>query len=181
MIYFISDTHFNHINIIEYCNRPFKDVQEMNDFIITRWNEIIEDNDIVYHLGDFALGKKDDINDIVKKLKGQIHLVRGNHDKWNVSTYEELGLNILRNPPIRLDEYKLILSHTPIPDKQIPNGYINIHGHIHNKTLDECIEKYDSKLYSKNKHINISCDVIEFKPISIEKLTTCFDENIENK
>ena len=181
MIYFISDTHFNHINVIEYCNRPFKDIHEMNNAIIDNWNEIVKDDDIVYHLGDFALGKKEYINDIVSKLKGKIYLIRGNHDNWSASTYEKLGFNILRNPPIRLDEYKLILSHTPIPDKLIPRGYINIHGHIHNKLLYECIEKYDSKLYSEKKHINISCDVTEFKPISIEKLMTCLNENIENK
>lgn len=181
MIYFISDTHFNHINVIEYCNRPFKNIQEMNNAIIDKWNETVKDNDIVYHLGDFALGKKEDINDLVSKLKGKIYLVRGNHDNWSASTYEKLGLNILRNPPIRLDEYKLILSHTPIPDKLIPAEYINIHGHIHNKLLYECVEKYDSKLYSMRKHINVSCDVTEFKPINIENLMMCLNENIENK
>lgn len=181
MIYFISDTHFNHINIIKYCNRPFKDIQEMNNAIINNWNEIVKNNDVVYHLGDFALGIKEDIYDIASKLKGKIYLVRGNHDNWSSTKYEELGFTILRNPPIKLDEYKLILSHTPILDKQIPTGYINIHGHIHNKRLHECIEKYDSKLYSLDKHINISCDVIDFKPISIEKIMTYFNKNMENE
>ena len=53
--------------------------------------------------------------------------------------YEEMGFTVLKNAPIKLNEYKLLLSHIPVPDKQIPNGYINIHGHIHNNRLYECI------------------------------------------
>ena len=52
-IYIISDTHFNHENIIKYCNRPFKDINEMNDAIIDNWNRIVKKDEIVYHLGDF--------------------------------------------------------------------------------------------------------------------------------
>ena len=126
MIYFTSDTHFNHTNIIRYCNRPFNCVDEMNNSLVQNWNKIITNNDVVYHLGDFALGMKEQANDIIKKLKGTIYLIRGNHDNWSLKTYEKFGFYVLKNAPIRLDEYKLILSHVPIPDCQIPNGFTNI-------------------------------------------------------
>lgn len=170
MIYFISDTHFNHENIIKYCNRPFKNIKEMKQTIIENWNEVIKEDDVVYHLGDLALGRKENIYEITSKLKGIKYIIRGNHDKWSAKIYEELGFRVLKNPPIQIDNHKLLLSHIPIPDKQIPEEYINLHGHIHNKNLYECIEKYESNLYSLDKHINISCDITEFRPISIEKI-----------
>ncbi len=170
MIYFISDTHFNHKNIIKYCNRPFDSIEQMNETLINNWNSIVSVDDIIYHLGDFALGSKELILDIVNRLNGSKYLIRGNHDKWGASTYEDFGFNVLKNAPIRLDEYKLMLSHVPIPDSQIPKDFINLHGHIHNKKLYECIEKYDPSRYSIEKHINISCDVTNFKPISLDEI-----------
>ncbi len=77
---------------------------------------------------------------------------------------------MLKNAPIKIDEYKLMLSHIPIPDSQIPKVFVNIHGHIHDKKLYECIEKYEPSRYSIEKHINISCDVTDFKPISINEI-----------
>lgn len=170
MIYFISDTHFNHGNIIKYCKRPFNNVNEMNNIIILNWNNIVKNDDIIYHLGDFSLGRKEDTIGIAQKLNGIKYIIRGNHDNWSVNTYEEMGFIVLKNAPIKLDKYRLLLSHVPVPDKQIPKDYINIHGHIHDKKLYECIEKYDPKLFSIDRHINISCDVTNFKPIKIEEL-----------
>ena len=57
-IWVTSDTHFNHANIIKYCNRPFSSVEEMNETIIANWNKVVSQGDTVYHLGDFALGDK---------------------------------------------------------------------------------------------------------------------------
>lgn len=54
--FFTSDTHFNHANIIRFCNRPFKDVEQMNETLIANWNRVVGTNDIVFHLGDFCLG-----------------------------------------------------------------------------------------------------------------------------
>ena len=55
-VFFTSDTHFNHTNIIRFCSRPFKDVAHMNETIISNWNRVVGSGDIVFHLGDFCLG-----------------------------------------------------------------------------------------------------------------------------
>ena len=79
-IFFTADTHFNHENIIKYCKRPFKDVEEHNNELIRRWNEKVPKNGIVFHLGDVAFGKPDIVDNILRQLNGTIFLVIGNHD-----------------------------------------------------------------------------------------------------
>lgn len=165
--YIISDTHFNHFNIIKYCDRPFKDIDEMNNTITNNWNAIVKKDDIVYHLGDFFLGSKYDLSNIVEKLNGTIYLIRGNHDRLTIKSYEDCGIKVLKNAPIIIDEYKIMLSHRPLPDTMIKKGYINIHGHIHQKKLEDI---YDTTLFDKDKHINVSCDVLNFKPILLSNL-----------
>ena len=70
-IYFISDTHFNHKNIIKYCNRPFKDVEEMNKVLIENWNNTVTDFNTIFHLGDVALTNESEMKEIISKLKGK--------------------------------------------------------------------------------------------------------------
>ena len=111
MIYFTSDTHFYHKNIIKYCNRPFKDEIDMNNKLIDNWNSIVTNNDTVYHLGDFALTSYNNLKDIFNKLNGNIILIRGNHDRFSSRVYEEIGFTVLKGAPIYLDDYNLALSH----------------------------------------------------------------------
>ena len=158
-IYLIANTHFNHNNIIKYCNRPFKDIEEMNKSIINNWNSIVDKDDIVYHLGDFLLG--DNISDFVSKLNGKIYLVRGNHDGKSINFYNNIGLEVAPTK-IRLDEYKIILSHRPLEDRGISNGYINVHGHIHNGKLDSS--------FDPSKHKCVSVEMIDYKPVEINKV-----------
>lgn len=72
MKFFTADTHFNHSNIIEFCNRPFKNAEEMNEVLITNWNSKITDEDIVYHLGDFGYGE---LGTILDRLRGKIYYI----------------------------------------------------------------------------------------------------------
>ena len=165
MIYFHSDTHFCHTNIIKYCNRPFKSIDEMNKTLINNWNSVVDSDDTVYFLGDFCLGSKDNIINIFNQLNGNKILVRGNHDRGTVAFYERVGFKVLTNAPIKIDEYKILLSHAPVPDNVIPHGYINIHGHIHNKKICDNYPDYNSDI-----HFNVSSDAILFKPITLNKI-----------
>jgi len=78
-IWFTADQHFNHTNIIKYCNRPFEDVARMNETLIANWNARVQLGDDVYVLGDFVFGGN--FEDIVSKLNGEIGLVLGDHDR----------------------------------------------------------------------------------------------------
>ena len=88
MKYFTADTHFFHKELIHdtrFANRMFFSVNDMNNTIVENWNSVVNDNDTVYHLGDIALinSKKEDLKrvlEILKKLKGQIVFLKGNHD-----------------------------------------------------------------------------------------------------
>ncbi|MCD7723514.1 MAG: metallophosphoesterase [Clostridiales bacterium] len=177
-IYLIADTHFYHKNIIKYCNRPFKTVEDMNESIISNWNSVVKGNDMVYHLGDVALCSNELLSPIIKRLNGKKYLIRGNHDSRGAIAFEDMGFIILRNPPIQLKEYKVVLSHIPLPDMQIPAGFVNIHGHIHNVPLHNVgrerengfFEEYPKDKYSADKHICVSVDVTDFKPVNINDL-----------
>lgn len=86
MKFFTADTHFNHANIMKYCNRPFRDINEMNDTLVKNWNEKVNQGDIVYHLGDFGWGQGrgyqiEGLAEIINSLNGQIFLIEGSHDK----------------------------------------------------------------------------------------------------
>lgn len=88
-IFLIGDCHFGHRNIIRYCNRPFKDVEDMTEKLIANWNSVVGNNDIVYVVGDFALCGKQKIIEIGRRLNGRKRLILGNHDQASIATYRE--------------------------------------------------------------------------------------------
>jgi len=80
MVFFTSDTHFWHSNIIKFCNRPFSDVREMNEVLISNWNSVVKVDDVVYHLGDFCFCGIKEATIILERLNGKIIFIQGNHD-----------------------------------------------------------------------------------------------------
>lgn len=157
MRYFIADTHFNHENIIKYCNRPFKNSKEMNDYIISKWNSVVKKNDIVYHLGDVGFGTTEELKEIVRRLNGTKILIRGNHDfRRGANGWKEVGFAEVYRKRLILEN--LVLTHEPI---EIEENYINVFGHIHDKPLDN--------RFNESNHICVSCDVIDYTPICIDK------------
>lgn len=126
-------TFINHTNIIKYCNRPFKDTNSMNETLIKNWNMFVNKDDIVWHLGDFALGNKEQITNIVNQLNGKIKLIKGNHDTHNNQWYRDCGFDEVYDHPIIIKDF-IVLSHEPLPF--IMNQmYINLYGHVHDSPM----------------------------------------------
>lgn len=117
-IFFTSDTHFWHANILRYCNRPYSSIEEMNEALITNWNSVVKPNDIVFHLGDFAFCGADKFNEILDRLNGKIYWVLGNHD-WSMlkQNYADKFEAIEQQMAIRINHkgltYKIYLNHFP--------------------------------------------------------------------
>ena len=114
-VFFTSDTHFNHAKIIEYCSRPFSDVKEMNEVMIANWNRVVQPDDHVFHLGDFAMGGVEEWNSILDRLNGKIHLILGNHDLRTVGSdcpkrFEDVCMQKI----IMIGKHQIILNHYPL-------------------------------------------------------------------
>lgn len=142
MKYFvIADTHFNHENIIKYCNRPFKSVEEMNETIIKNWNETVSNNDVVICLGDVGLGSSNDLKPIIERLNGKKILIMGNHDNFSENKYRELGFHTVSRFPIIYNNF-FIMSHAPMELSET-TPYFNFYGHVHNdnKYIDNATSK----------------------------------------
>ena len=108
----ISDTHFFHENIGRYCDRP----DGWQEMIIANWNRLIQPEEVVFHVGDLALGKRENIEGLVPLLNGRLYLMRGNHDRRSNGFYQRLGITLVPDP-YRLDHspgLKLMFSHRPI-------------------------------------------------------------------
>lgn len=165
MIYYISDLHIGHENIIRLCNRPFTSVIDMNQQLIVNWNRKVKSNDDVYILGDMFF-KYQDINyvkDTLKKLNGKKHLIKGNHDTFlkqiNWENYFE-SLDLYKE--INDNNRMVCLFHYPIEEW---NGYYRnsymIYGHVHENMVN--IKKHERKF-------NAGVDVNDFEPKTLDEL-----------
>lgn len=131
-IWVTSDTHFNHENIIKYCNRPFGSVEEMNETLIENWNSVVKPGDKVYHLGDVFMGDKEGFKKLWPRLNGQKRLIVGNYDDIKFlscgSFFKKVGMWRM------FPEYQCVLTHVPLrlnPESVDHKYNYNLHGHLH--------------------------------------------------
>ena len=126
-IYFIADTHFGSEAMRLYENRPFINTQEMDRELITRWNNVVCEDDVVYHLGDS--GAEGNEPGVLSRLNGTKYLVRGNHDTQSNAYYRQAGFQEVYDLPVLFRNF-WILSHEPLyVNTNMP--YANLVGHIH--------------------------------------------------
>ncbi len=166
-IFFTSDHHFGHANIIKFCNRPFDSVADMNEELIKRWNEKIGENDEVYHLGDFALSSSDDFINIIERLNGVKYLIVGNHEgtalnnkkyfKW-AKEYHELKV---KDADAAGGVQHIILFHYAMRVwRSDHRGTWQLYGHSHNTLPDK-----EDKLA-----FDVGVDAHDFYPLSYEEV-----------
>ena len=191
MNWYTSDLHFYHKNIIQYSNRPFSSIEEMNQTMINRWNEKVGENDTVHVVGDVFFCSFTEAKKIMDQLKGKKILYIGNHDRFKAGQLTELGFSeFYSNPQKKLIHGKqIMISHYPYKptDKEImeinaslkakgvdkdlnfkrnlnrSNMWL-IHGHVHNSWR------------VKETQINVGVDVWNFYPVSEDEIITIINK-----
>lgn len=131
-IFASSDHHMGHRNIVEYCNRPFSSVEEMDEFYIKQWNATIKPEDLIYYLGDMSFHPEKYLD----RLNGKIHYILGNHDfkKANQIRRFKNVLSVERFDTVKLDDIEVSLFHYAcrVWPKSHFNSY-SLHGHSHQR------------------------------------------------
>lgn len=168
MIYFTSDLHFNHNNIIAHCNRPFQSVDHMNSILIQNWNQKVNNTDDIYILGDFTMEDADTAHRFFSVLNGRKYLIRGNHDKFT-KYFEQYAGDVIWIKDYHVLKYqkrKFVLFHYPILEwENYGKDSIHLYGHIHNNL--QSLER--AKVLNKNSY-NVGVDVNGYAPISIDEV-----------
>ena len=137
-IWFTSDTHFGHKNILRFCKRPWDTVEEMDEGLIQNWNRIVGKDDIVFHLGDFAFAPNSQWKKLIDRLNGHIHLILGNHDvtRWPGDKIMELFDGVYQQMILKIDERTVYLNHYPYlcfggAWRRPENAVFQLFGHVH--------------------------------------------------
>lgn len=179
--WFISDTHFFHEKLLNFekedghkCRSQFSSVEEMNEIMIERWNARVKPGDRVRHLGDVILGLKGDEWDtkgdrLLSRLNGRKDLILGNHDnpKRKVLQNHFRRIDYWKTYRRKEKEWALCLTHVPHRLDQIRKTDINIHGHIHEKVMEE------------HNYICVCVEQTNYAPVHLDEiLTLCRQRNL---
>ncbi len=180
-VWFTSDLHLGHANIIGYSGRPFADTEAMNGALIDRWNELVNPSDDVWVLGDFALGRIEATLPLAGALHGYKRLVSGNHDRcWSghgaraqqwISRYRDAGFDEVHQGSVKMQVggIEVLVCHFPYAgDSQDRDRYVEarpadegqwlLHGHVHEKWRQH------------GRMINVGVDVWDYRPVSADIL-----------
>jgi len=160
-VWFTSDHHFGHRNLVEkIADRPFSSIEEMDEELIRRWNFLVHPRDLVYHLGDFAWQS---VAIYADRLNGTKQLIKGNHDREKDSKYREYFAWVGDYKRIKFHDRKLTLFHYPILSWQGKHrGDWHLYGHTHNSIIPligSC---------------EVSVDAWNYYPISFDQLDEYF-------
>lgn len=152
MYFFTADQHFGHKNIIKFCNRPFSSVEEMDDELIKRHNEIVKPGDYVIHAGDFALAPRERAHIYISCLNGSHCFIRGSHDRWMDSRYQEIWEKTING-------IKLVVCHYAMRT-WAASHYNSFHlfGHSH------------GNLPPYGKSFDVGVDAHNFYPVSFDEV-----------
>ena len=180
--WFTADLHLGHANIIDYCDRPFRDVAEMNAELVRRWNQVVSPTDLVWVVGDVAMGRVEENLELVGQLAGHKRLVCGNHDRcWSnrkgwetwADRYRSAGFEEIFNEPVplHLGRHPVLVSHFPyrgdshaedrfVDARPVDRGMWLLHGHVHGSWR------------TKDHIINVGVDVWDYAPVNAATLTS---------
>lgn len=197
MRYYIADLHFFHAALNERMDRRgFADVEEMNEYMIEKWNRKVRKNDEVVVLGDFSWGKAEQTEELLKRLQGRLYLILGNHDhilaqkgvyvkyfEW-IKPYEELSDN----------NRKVILCHYPIlcynkqyrlDEEGNPKTYM-LYGHVHDTHDQRLVERFQAitretvlmdgagnTYHIPCNMINCFCMYSDYEPLTLDEWILC--------
>ena len=170
-LFMTSDTHLGHFNICKYCHRPFTSRSEMDQTLIKNWNEVVPEDGIVVHCGDFMLPHKDDIKEYMhylNQLNGRVLLLRGNHDRAGLDWENEKLIAVRDQAMVIVDGVKIFAQHYPCAAF---NGDYHIYGHIHTLSDGICYGMDAEALGAMKKTTyDVGVDQNGYKPISFWEL-----------
>lgn len=184
-IFFTSDNHFDHNNIIQFCDRPFEDITHMRYELIRNWNRTVGRDDTVYVLGDFAMGRITDSLPIASMLNGHKRLILGNHDRpfpTNKNTarwfneYARYFEDIRINDTLEVNGMTLELNHFPYQGdshdndrfdafRPVDRGNWLLHGHTHS-----------TRRHYGDRMAHVGCDAWEYRPASLDEIMQVIKE-----
>lgn len=175
-VFFTSDSHFSHFNVAKLCNRPYSSRSEMNQCLINNWNNVVPEDGIVIHCGDFMLSHKigfKEYSKYINKLNGTIYLTRGNHDRIDLGNYDnKLIVNDCMH--IQVEKTTIYAQHYPC---LAFNGDIQVFGHIHTLS-DGKVHGLDSDVIPKLKYnqYDVGVDQNNYTPINYNQLINIINE-----
>ena len=180
-LWFTSDTHFCHENIIRFSGRPFSNAAEMNEELIRRWNAIVPEDGIVFHLGDFCMGGSRDWNDIMYRLHGKIYLILGNHDMKNIKQgFMQRFELVTQQMSIRVGGQSIILNHNPF--LCYGGSYRDVwqfFGHVHSGPLSHTGLDHPRLSMLFPLQYDVGVDYNDFRPVSYFEVKAKIEAQVE--
>ena len=158
-----SDLHLGHENIIGYRNRPFRNAGQMDNVLLDNWAQTVDwsaENDAIIVCGDIAMkrGMTKANFDRIRSMPGKKYLVPGNHDfgcggELRVEGFDEVCAILYAE-----GDPKLIFTHVPLPAGQLPPGWVNVHGHMHDDPPAD------------TPHVNVSVEQLDYLPVLLSRI-----------
>jgi len=170
-IFFTSDLHFYHNNIIKFCNRPFSNIQEMNNKLIENWNRVVPKDGIVFNLGDICFGGSKELDECLSKLNGKQILIIGNHDYHNLQDGSMRYFEYVTSQMfIKIGTRSIYLNHYPFlcyggSLRPYDKAVFQLFGHVHTSRYKNDGEDFKLMKYCNSYQYDVGVDFNDYTPI----------------
>ncbi len=174
-VWFASDYHFCHANVIRFDGRPFDNVEEMNETLVNNWNSVVKPTDTVIYLGDLSFEKNgNETKKLIDRLNGKIHYILGNHDDERVirnlkrfeTVSDYINLTIADEDHPQRRQTIMMMHYAILQWDKAHHGAWHLHGHSHQQLTKD--PKHDE--YYTRKVLDMGCNGWDYTPVSYAEI-----------